>query len=66
MADELYRELHAVKDSAGFGMKPLKKGDAVIMAKGIVYSFDEMGKMKRIRMAHFRMHDEKMAKFAHA
>ena len=63
---ELYTEFHAIKDHPTFSMRPLKKGDAVIMTNWVVYNLDEQGKIKRIRIAHFRMHEAAMAKFANA
>ncbi len=65
MAVELYTEFHAFKDHPTFSMKALKKGDSLVMTNWVIYNL-ENGKMKRIRIAHFRMHDAKMAKFANA
>ena len=60
---ELYTEFHVIKDSpatpAGLGRK---KGDVSIMTNWVMYNL-EGGKMKRIRIAHFRNHDPKTAKY---
>ena len=62
MAVELYTEFHCFKDNPAFTSQPMKKGDVVIMTNWVVYNM-ENEKMKRIRIAHFRMHDPKMAKY---
>lgn len=58
---ELYTEFHTFKDSEGPGMG-WKKGDISIMTNWVMYTL-ENDKMKRIRIAHFRNHDPKTAKF---
>ena len=61
---ELYTEFHVIKDSpatpVGVGRN---KGDVSIMTNWVLYDL-EGGKMKRIRIAHFRNHDPKTAKFS--
>ena len=59
---ELYTEFHCFKDTpASIGL-PLRKGDVSIMTNWVLYNL-EGGKMKRIRIAFFRTHDPKLAKF---
>jgi hypothetical protein len=60
---ELYTEFHCFKDLPTFSFKPLVKGDAVIMTNWVVYNMTKDDKMKRIRIAHFRLHDPKTAKY---
>jgi hypothetical protein len=62
LAAELYTEFHCFKDYPAFASRPMKKGDVAIMTNWVIYNL-EGGKMKRIRIAHFRMHDPKLAKF---
>jgi hypothetical protein len=59
---ELYTEFHCFKDYSTTSFQPLKKGDVIIMTNWVPYNM-ENEKMKRIRIAHFRMHDPKEAKF---
>jgi hypothetical protein len=59
---ELYTEFHCFKDSPPSAALPMKKGDVIIMTNWVMYTV-ENDKMKRIRIAHFRMHDPKEAKF---
>jgi hypothetical protein len=63
MAVELYTEFHCFKDYPAFSARPLKKGDVVVMTNWVIYNLREDDKMERIRIAHFRMHDPKLAKF---
>lgn len=58
---ELYTEFHCFKDFPNFLGRTLKKGDVAVMTNWVLYNL-EGGKMKRIRIAHFRMHDPKLAK----
>ena len=59
---ELYTEFHPLKDTpAGEGRQAWKKGEPVIMTNWVMYNM-ENEKFKRIRIAHFRMHDPKMAR----
>ena len=59
---ELYTEFHTFKDApADFG-RPWKKGDINIMTNWVIYDL-EGDKMKRIRIAHFRNHDPRTAKY---
>jgi hypothetical protein len=60
---ELYTEFHCFKDHPTMSFRPLKEGDAIVMTNWVVYNMTEDDKMKRIRIAHFRLHDSKTAKF---
>ncbi len=60
---ELWTEFHAFKDMTASPARPaLKKGDVLIMTNFILYNL-EGGKMKRIRIAHFRNHPPDQAKY---
>ncbi len=59
---ELYTEFHTFKDPPESSGRTWKKGDVTIMTNWVLYNL-EGGKMKRIRIAHFRNHDPKTAKF---
>jgi len=59
---ELYTEFHCLKDYL-WSFEHLKKGDVRIMTNWVMYNMTPDDKMKRIRIAHFRMHDPKTAKF---
>ena len=60
---ELYTEFHPFKDTpASKGRQAWKKGVPVIMTNWVLYNMED-GKMKRIRIAHFRNHDPKTAKY---
>lgn len=59
---ELYTEFHTFKDAPVSGGQPWKKGDISIMTNWVMYTM-EGDLMKRIRIAHFRNHDLKIAKF---
>jgi hypothetical protein len=59
---ELYTEFHCIKDYPGF-FEPLKKGDVRIMTNWVMYNMTPDDKMRRIRIAHFRTHDPKTARF---
>jgi hypothetical protein len=59
---ELYTEFHCFQDYPATSFQPLKKGDVVVMTNWVLYNL-EREKMKRIRIAHFRLHDPKLAKF---
>jgi hypothetical protein len=59
---ELYTEFHTFKDIPGSGQQ-WKKGDITIMTNWVLYNLDENGKMKRIRIAHFRNSDPSTAKY---
>ncbi len=60
---ELYTEFHPFKDTpASEGRRAWKKGEPVVMTNWVLYNM-EGGKMKRIRIAHFRNHDPKTAKY---
>jgi hypothetical protein len=58
---ELYTEFHCFRDYPNFLGKTLKKGEVAVMTNWVLYDL-EGGKMKRIRIAHFRMHDPKSAR----
>jgi hypothetical protein len=60
---ELYTEFITFKDSDPKLARKAKKGDVRIMTNWVLYDFDDKGKMKRIRIAHFRNHDPKTAKY---
>ena len=60
---ELYTEFHTIKDiPAPPGKLARKKGDVSIMTNWVMYDMVG-GKMKRIRIAHWRNHDPKTAKY---
>jgi hypothetical protein len=59
---ELYVEFHCFKDFPEVLGQPMTKGDVMIMTNWVLYDLQN-GKMNRIRIAHFRMHDPKLAKF---
>jgi len=58
---ELYTEFHTFKDAPGTP-PARKKGDIQLMTNWVMYTMKD-GKMKRIRIAHFRMHDPKTARY---
>jgi hypothetical protein len=58
---ELYTEFHCFKDYPNFLGRSLKKGEVSVMTNWVLYDL-EGDKMKRIRIAHFRMHDPKTAR----
>jgi len=58
---ELYTEFHCFKDYPNFLGGSLKKGEVAVMTNWVLYDLED-GKMKRIRIAHFRMHDPKSAR----
>jgi hypothetical protein len=58
---ELYTEFHTFKDPPANSGRTWKKGDVTVMTNFVLYDF-EGGKMKRIRIAHFRMHDPATAR----
>ena len=58
---ELYTEFHAFRDAP----PSWKKGGISIMTNWVLYDLDEKGKMKRIRIAHFRNSDPATARFKH-
>jgi hypothetical protein len=59
---ELYTEFHTFKDAPEGEGRQWKKGDVRIMTNWVIYTL-ENGKMKRIRVAHFRDHDPATAKY---
>jgi hypothetical protein len=60
---ELWTEFHAFNDMEASPARPaLKKGDTMIMTNFILYNL-EGGKMKRIRIAHWRNHPPEEAKY---
>ncbi len=60
---ELYTEFHTFKDAPASAGQRWKKGDINIMTNWVVYNLDENGRMKRIRIAHFRNHDPRTARY---
>ena len=60
---ELYTEFHTFKDAPASSGRSWKKGDITIMTNWVMYNLDENGKMKRIRIAHFRNHAPETAKY---
>ena len=60
---ELYTEFITFKDSPPGSARVAKKGQIRIMTNWVLYDFDDKGKMKGIRIAHFRNHDPKTAKY---
>jgi hypothetical protein len=61
MLVELYTEFHTFKDPPAGSGRTWKQGDVTVMTNFVLYDF-EAGKMKRIRIAHFRMHDPSTAR----
>jgi len=60
---ELYTEFHPFKDTEPVeGRVQWKKGQPVISTNWVMYNMTE-GKMSRIRIAHWRLHDPKTAKY---
>ena len=60
---ELWTEFHAFNDMEASPARPaLKKGETMIMTNFILYNL-EGGKMKRIRIAHWRNHPSEEAKY---
>jgi hypothetical protein len=60
---ELYTEFHTFMDAQEASGRPWKKGDIIIMTNWVMYNLDDKGKMKRIRIAHFRNHDPETARY---
>jgi hypothetical protein len=58
---ELYTEFHCFKESPDSSTLGLKPGEVSVMTNWVLYNF-EGDKMKRIRIAHFRVHDPKTAR----
>jgi hypothetical protein len=63
MLVELYTEFHTFADPPPNYRSGFKKSGVKIMTNFVVYNMDEKDKMKRIRIAHFRMHDPKTARY---
>ena len=60
---ELYTEFHTLVDIPAPPGKPARrKGDVSVMTNWVMYDMVD-GKMKRIRIAHWRNHDPKTAKY---
>ena len=60
---ELWTEFHAFNDMEASPARPaLKKGETMMMTNFILYNL-EGGKMKRIRIAHWRNHPSEEAKY---
>jgi len=61
---ELYTEFHPLKDTpTSEGRQAWKAGEPVLSTNWVMYDMVD-GKMKRIRIAHWRLHDPKTAKYA--
>ena len=61
---ELYTEFHPFEDTpTSEGRQAWKKGEPVISTNWVMYDMVD-GKMRRIRIAHWRLHDPKTAKYA--
>jgi hypothetical protein len=56
MAAEMYSEFHFFKDYPDFSGRSMKAGDVYIATNWCIYNL-ENDKFKRIRVAHFRLHD---------
>jgi hypothetical protein len=63
MLVELWTEFHCLEDYENLSFGPGKKGDVRVMTNWVVYNMTPDDRMQRIRIAHFRLHDPKMAKF---
>ena len=61
IAAEMYSEFHFFKDYPDFSGRPIKAGDVYIATNWCIYVL-ENDKFKRIRVAHFRMHDPRTAR----
>ena len=60
---ELYTEFHPFKDTpVSKGRQAWKKGEPVISTNWVMYDMVG-GKMSRVRIAHWRLHDPKTAKY---
>ena len=60
---ELYTEFHPYKDTPeSEGRQAWKKGEPIVMTNWVLYDMVD-GKMKRIRIAHFRNHPPETAKY---
>jgi hypothetical protein len=59
---ELYTEFHCFKDAPASAGMAWKKGSVSVTTNWVMYTL-ENDKMKHIRIAHFRMHDPKQAKY---
>jgi len=60
---ELYTEFHPFKDTpTSEGRQAWKKGEPVLSTNWVMYDMVD-GKMKRIRIAHWRLHEPKTAKY---
>jgi hypothetical protein len=59
---ELWTEFYCFKDPPPGHYLQYRKGDLVVMTNWVLYDL-ENDKFKRIRIAHFRMHDPKLTKF---
>ncbi|MGD0956509.1 MAG: nuclear transport factor 2 family protein [Candidatus Acidiferrales bacterium] len=60
IAAEMYTEFHFFKDYPNFSGRAMKAGDVYITTNWCIYTV-ENDKFKRIRVAHFRLHDPKTA-----
>jgi len=61
IAAEMYTEFHFFKDYPNFSGRAMKAGDIYITTNWCIYTLAN-DKFKRIRVAHFRLHDPKTAR----
>jgi SnoaL-like domain len=61
MAAEIYTEFHFFKDYPDFSRGPVKAGDVLVMTNWCIYTIED-DRFKRVRVAHFRMHDPRTAR----
>jgi hypothetical protein len=54
----IYTEFHALEDTV-FTAGPMKKDDVFACTNFIVYDLDAQGKFKKIRIAHWAVHEPK-------
>jgi hypothetical protein len=61
---ELWTEFHTFQDSPpNYPRAPKKKGEVLVTTNWVLYTM-KGDVMQHIRIAHFRVHDPKLAKFA--
>ena len=61
IAAEMYTEFHFFKDYPNFSGRNMKTGDVYITTNWCIYNI-ENDRFKRIRVAHWRLHDPKTAR----
>ena len=62
MFADLYVEFHCFKEHPSVLGRPMEKGEVKIMTNWALYDL-ENDKINRIRIAHYRIHDPKLAKY---